>query len=113
MEGGDVLFMMLLGTLGFESFGGRQVLFEGIKVGRRTAVEVRDENRVRLTKTVRLILLSRFLSLMSIKDTRIRGVAILKTPRIACTAMFDSSSARSQTCIILFRARLVEALGRL
>ena len=70
-------------------------MFESIKVGRRTAVEVRDENRVRLTKTVRLILLSRCLSSTSIKDTQVRGVAILKTPRFACTAVFDSSSAVS------------------
>ena len=81
MEGGDVVFMMLLGRLGFESgCGGRKALSKGIEGGNRTtAVEARDENRTKLTKTVRLIVLSRCLSMMSIKDTQVCGVAMLKT----------------------------------
>ena len=95
------MFMMLLGRLGFESgCGGGKALSKGIEAGRTTAVEVRDENRVKLTKMARLIVLSRCLSMMSIKDIEIRGVAILKTPRFACTAVFYYPSARSQTGII-------------
>ena len=94
--------MMLWGRLGFESgFEGRKVLPKGIKAGRTTAVEARDEKRVDPTEMVRLIVLSRCLSMMSIFDTHIGGVAILfKTPPFAYTAAFQSSSARSQTCII-------------
>ena len=89
LEGGEVMFMMLLGRLGFESgCGGRKALSKGIEGGRTTAVEARDENRVRLTKIVRLIVLSRCLSMMSIKDNHVRGAAILKTPHFACTAVF-------------------------
>ena len=95
------MFMMLVGRLGFESGGGgRKALCKGIKVGRTTAVEARDENRVKLTKMNRLMMLSRLLSMMSIKHIQVRGVAIFTTPRFACTAVFYYSSARSRTCVI-------------
>ena len=97
LEDGDVLLMMLLETLGFESCGGREALFDGIMVGTTTAADVRHENRVRLTKAVRLILLSRCLSLMRIKDTHVRGVAIIKDPTFrlyGCVLLFKRSDLR-------------------
>ena len=57
----EVLLLLFMMVLGFESWGGgREALY---KVGRTMAVEVRDENKERLmTKMARLILLSRCLS---------------------------------------------------
>ena len=82
--------MILLGRLEIEiGCGGRKLLSKGIKAGRTTAVEARDEKRVKTTDKVRLMMLSRGLSMISITDSQVRGAAIglLKTPHIACTVV--------------------------
>ena len=112
------MFMMLLGILMFESgCRGRSALSKGIEAGMTTAVKARDENRVKLAKMIRLIVLSRYLSMMSIKDTQILKysglLTIFKTPHFACKFVFLLSERQMSNMCHLICAAVVEALGGL
>ena len=86
---------------------------KGIEVGRTTAVEASDENRKELTKMVRLILLSRCFSIMSIKGTQVRGVAIIKDPTYRLYGCVLPFKRQIQDVFHLICGAGVEALGRL
>ena len=105
--------MMLLARLGLKGgCGGRKILAGGDKVGRRTTEEARAEKSVRLTRTIKLILLARWLSIAKDRYAQIRGVTKLKTHSSPIQRHFQFKRKNTDTRSLI-RCAAVEALGTL